>query len=445
MLRKIPAILAILILWWNNGDAQVILRSVEDAWHYADEHNVTIRIADYELLKARKARTQSKLAFLPTVSANASATDNLNLPVTIIPVGALRAALGTGGPADVVAPIKFGLQYINVAGATGQLDVVNPQTWYNVRTAKETEALNRASVADAKKQAYQAIANEYYGFLLNREAERLAGLSLAVSDSVSQSVSAKYTEGLLNQANVDVAQLNTERARQTYILSHYQARTSLNTLKGLLNLSVDDSLYIEGTLRENVQPVSHKEFEEDPAIAVANYQAKVNYSQYKSVRATVIPTVSVFYNNTITQSSNVFQPFSSVNSFPASYFALRANWNIFTAGSRWLQVQRSKISYLESLAQFDNVQKQSAINDANLWLSYEKTSAVFDNAEKIMNLSYDNYKHISDRYAEGLSSIEERLDAFTDYITYQNRFIIAASDMLVQLYLIKIRQQPLIK
>jgi len=58
-----------------------------------------------------------------------------------------------------------------------------------------------------------------------------------------------------------------------------------------------------------------------------------------------------------------------------------------------------------------------------------------------MKLSFDNYSHISNRYEAGIEPIENRLTAFKDYIDYQNQYLNSLSDMLVQLYQVKIRQQ----
>ena len=93
------------------------------------------------------------------------------------------------------------------------------------------------------------------------------------------------------------------------------------------------------------------------------------------------------------------------------------------------------------MAQYENTQKQSAINDENIRLNYQKATAVLSKAEDVMKLSFDNYKHISYRYEAGLSPIDDRLNAFKDYIDYQNQYLNSLSDMLVQLYQVKIRQQ----
>ena len=93
------------------------------------------------------------------------------------------------------------------------------------------------------------------------------------------------------------------------------------------------------------------------------------------------------------------------------------------------------------MAQYENAQKQAAINDENIRLNYQKALAVLNKTENVMKLSFDNYKHIAYRYEAGIVSLDERLSAFKDYIDYQNQYLNSLSDMLVQLYQVKIRQQ----
>ena len=93
------------------------------------------------------------------------------------------------------------------------------------------------------------------------------------------------------------------------------------------------------------------------------------------------------------------------------------------------------------MAQYENAKNQSALNDENMRLNYMKSSAMLKKAESVMNLAYDNYRHIANRYEAGIAPIDDRLSAFRDYLDYQNQYLNSLSDMLVQLYQIKIRQQ----
>ena len=278
-----------------------------------------------------------------------------------------------------------------------------------------------------------------------QEAYDLATQSANIADSVFESVSNKFKEGAVNEANVDVAKLNFERAQQNEVSAKYQMLTALNNMKALLNLSVKDSLAIHASLKDNLQGESNTAFQEDPAIKLAMYQVQINLSSYRAANSAFAPTINVLYNYSTQRFDNTFEPFSGATGtagwFPAQYWALQASIPLFTSGSRLFQSKKIKLAVDESKEQYENTLKQSAINDENIRLNYMKAAAVLDKAKDVMNLSFDNYRHVSYRYEGGIESIETRLNAFKDYIDYQNQYLNSLSDMLVQLYQLKIRQQ----
>lgn len=438
MLKRLTVIIIVAILAVKQADAQVVLTTVEDAFAYADAHNIGIRNAGYELDKVLYAKKQAFMAFLPQINANAAFTDNLALQTTLIP------AVIFGGPEGVYSPVQFGQKYIYNAGITAQMDIVNLQTWFNLKMVKETEDINRATVANTKKSVYMQIAGQYYNYLLMREAASLTTKSKAAADSVLQSVQNKYDAGLVSAASMGQAKLNYKRTQQNEISAHYQAATALNALKGLLDMSVTDSILIEATLENNMAKEPEQTFSEDPAVLLSRYQAAISRTRYRAANGTYAPTLSVLYNTNTQQNNNNFEPFgNSAVWFPARYWSLRATWNIFSGGTRWVQARSNKIALQQSTMQYENSVKQSAISDENLRLSYTRAALSLQNAEEIMKLSADNYMHISNKYKEGLASLDERLTAFTDYITYQNQYLNSLSDMLVQLYQVKIRKQTI--
>ncbi len=435
MFRK-SLIIVLLVLAYYGAGAQTVFRSLEDVWKYADEHNINIRNSGYELDKSKYAKTQSYLALLPTASANGSFTDNTSLQTTLIP------AVLFGGPEGVYKPVQFGQKYIYSAGLSAQLDIVNVQTWFNLRIAKETEEFNKASLSNTRKTTYQQIATQYYTCILNREAARLSQQCERVADSIEQSVANKYAQGSVSLANLDVAKINKERASQTNTTAQYQEKIAINNLKGLLNLSAKDSFELETAMQPIENAGARPAFTDDPSVRMADYQTKVNMASLQAAKASFIPTLSVAYSYTTQQNDNKYEPFQGGPQwFNANFWTLKASWNILNGGSRWLQMQKSKVNLHESELQLENAQKQSAINDENLWLNYSKASILVKKAENIMNLSMDNYRHITNKYEAGLASIDDRLTAFNDFITYQNQYLNSLMDMLVQQYQVKIRQK----
>lgn len=434
---KISVLFTALILTFATVDAQTRFNNLEEVWQYADKHNITITNSEIEVRKASAGRKQSYMDLMPDVNTSGTFTNNTSLQTTLVP------AVIFGGPEGVYSPVQFGQKYIYNVGFTAQLDLVNLQSWHNIRIAKETEELNKTAVANTKKNTYQQIAAQYYAYLLNEQALQLAQKSANVADSILLSVTNKYEEGTVSLPNKDVAMLNSERAKQTAITAYYQLRTTRNQLKSLLGLSISDSMDITQTLgnKPNNDP-SNVVFAEDPTVKLAYHQWILNHNKYKASNAGIYPTLSMTYSNNTQQNDNEFRPLQGGGPqwFPARFWSLRASWNIFNGGSRWLQSQRNKLTYEQSTAEYEQAKRQSAINDENLKLSYTKAKKLLEKAESIMNLSYDNYNHISMRHDEGLASLEDKLRAFSEYISYQNQYLNSLSEMLVQLYNIKIRQ-----
>lgn len=419
-------------------NAQTRFNNLEEVWQYADLHNVTIINSEIDSKKALAAKQQAYMDLLPDVNATGTFTNNTSLQTTLVP------AVIFGGPEGVYTPVQFGQKYIYNVGFTAQLDLVNLQSWHNIRIAKETEELNKVAVANTKKNTYQQIAAQYYAYLLNEQAQLLAQKSAEVADSIYQSVNNKFEEGTASLPNKDIALLNSERAKQTTITAYYQLRTSRNQLKSLLGMSITDSLEITQKLgNSNINVPNEFILAEDPTTQLAYHQSVLNYNKYKASNAGIYPTLSMVYSNNTQQNDNEFRPLQSGGPqwFPARFWSLRASWNIFNGGNRWLQSQRNKLTYEQSVADYEQAKRQSAINDENLKLGFNKAKLLLNKAESIMNLSYDNYTHISLRHEEGLASLEDKLRAFSEYISYQNQYLNNLSEMLVQLYNIKIRQQ----
>jgi len=424
-------------LFYYSTYAQTTFSSLEEVWQYADKHNITITNAQLEAKKATYARQQSYMDLLPDLNTSGTFTNNTSLQTTLVP------AIIFGGPEGVYSPVQFGQKYIYNVGFTAQLDIVNLQSWHNIRIAKQTEELNKASVANTKKNTYQQIASQYYAYLLNEQALTLAKRSAEVADSIYISVNNKFAEGTVSQPNKDIAMLNSERAKQTVITAYYQLQTSQNQLKSLLGMSLADSLEIIQTLGNKPQNALTTGFSEDPAVKLAFHQSILNLNKYKASNAGIYPTLSMAYSNNTQQNDNELRPLQNGGPpwYPARFWSLRASWNIFNGGTRWLQSHKNKLTYEQSIAEYEQTKRQSAINDENLKLAYNKAKLLLEKAESIMNLSYDNYIHTSLRHDEGLASLEDKLRAFSEYISYQNQYLNSLSEMLVQLYNLKIRQQ----
>src|SRR5579872_6860634 len=95
MAKKSFYILLLIVSFPQALFAQMVFRSVEDIWRYADTHNITIRTAKYETDKAFYSNLQSYSSILPQASLTGSFTDNTALQTTLIPAEIFGGPAGT--------------------------------------------------------------------------------------------------------------------------------------------------------------------------------------------------------------------------------------------------------------------------------------------------------------------------------------------------------------
>jgi outer membrane protein len=427
----------------NKATAQRSFNSLEELWLYADSHNINLTIAQFELEKSAQSKKQAYSTLLPQATANATYTDNIQQQTTLIPAQLF------GGLPGTYRALQFGTQFVYSGNIAAQWNILNLQNWLGAKIAKQTEEMYRDSLATVRVSVYQQIATQYYSYLLMNEAARLADLSASIADTVYELTANKFQQGTVDQASVDVAKLNYERAQQSQITSDFQMATARNSLKALLGLSVADSLQLTGLLEGGLEADNEEDFQQDPAIRLASERTRISLSQYRQANSAFAPTFSLLYNYTTQRYDSKFEPFTDATGtrawFPSQYWGIQGSLPLFTGGNRYFQSKRYRIAYEESKALYEYTVRQSAINDENIRLNYRKATAAIVKAQDVMNLSLDNYKHVSNRYEAGVAPLADRLNAFRDFINYQNDYLNALSDLFVQLYQVKIRQQSFSK
>lgn len=429
---------ALLLLLGYTAQAQQTFTSLEELWDYATVHNINLQLATSATQRAQLSHKQAYSNVLPQVSLNSSFTSNEILQTTLLPK-ILQDR--TAQPGEVI-PVQFGQKYIYNAGITGQIDILNLSNWLQIKTSNISAAISKDSLANNKKLVYQQLATQYYNYLLMQKASTLAVKSEQIADSIYQSVTYKFTVGTANKAQTDVAKINLNKANLSVINAQYQLSVALNNIKNLLNIPLEAPLTLTATLSELEENYSTLPFAQDPTIAIAQKQEQISLLQYKNNVYSFLPILSVQYSTSKQQNNNEFQPLSSTPTwFPAQFWTLKASWLLFNSGSRYFNLQKSKITTQERKWQVQAAENQSVLADENLKLALYKAKATLEKGKENMGLSFDNYSHISNKYEEGLASLDDRLSAFNDYLTYQNQYLSNLADLLVQQYQMKLRYQ----
>ena len=202
-----------------------------------------------------------------------------------------------------------------------------------------------------------------------------------------------------------------------------QVKTSLeqnyNSLKILCDLKPESSLKITENVNTgnagSLKASSSSLLEKQSLLQSAYYKSELNNSRLTSFS----PTLSLLFNQTWQQNSNIGFTDANAYKFSSQYIGLRFSVPFPFDVNRLSQNYTSKINYNISNINSSHVALQNQLNNKQLELEYQKASSSYTTSKQISDLKEINYLKSLNQYNEGIISTDILLTSFTDKINAQ--------------------------
>ncbi|SFW79276.1 TolC family protein [Chitinophaga sancti] len=410
--------------------AQLRFSSVQDLWKYADGHNIQLTASIASDKEAALSLKAAKGALLPTISANGNYTDNIRIQSTLIPAHLFDQTV----PDGTFYEATFGKRYNYNTAANVQLNLINTQNWFAIKTAKLDKEIAALNIQKTRRDLYEQLANNYYSYLLADEAEKLFQSNAATMDTVFASVQRKYNDGFVSEVTINNAAINKEKATKSLVTATQNKLLQLNNLQQLLNTG--DRIEIS---EQPVTPYIPQPFAPDPDVSLAFGEFLKSKVQWQSSKAAYAPTLSAVYQYSRTITTDHFMQFSNSNDLPSQYWGLRLSVPIFSGNNRHYTVQKTKIDMDLKQQQYQAAGLQSQLTNQNILLSYNTAFKNMEKAKEILAMYKSNDSHATQLLEEGSISIDDRLRYYSDMITNQQEYLQSMSDYFIQSYRLQIR------
>ncbi|NJK95238.1 MAG: TolC family protein [Bacteroidales bacterium] len=132
------------------------------------------------------------------------------------------------------------------------------------------------------------------------------------------------------------------------------------------------------------------------------------------------------------QFNQEFEPsFTNPSWKPVQYVGLRLDIPVFSGFARSNAVKNARLNLHTMQSSFAYVESKAAQDDKNLLAEFYANKEKAGNAAEIRDLYLSNYTLAGQRYREGVSNTDQYLQAFTDYLSGQSRYIAAVADYYV--------------
>lgn len=396
--------------------------SVKQCVDFASKNNVQVKNAITDLKQQEQTNRGVTAAALPNVSGNASLTDYLKIPTTLLPGEFF------GQPAGSFIPVKFGTQYNSSASVSLQQVVFDGQVFVGLQArktaidfyAKNVDVIMESVKANIYKVYYQLVASKTQIAQIDANIERLTKLEHDANELFKNGFAEKID---VDKASVQLANLQTEK--QSALNQIANGYLGLKLLMGMppqdsliLTDPISDEQIKEGLLNEGVYDYKNRvEFQ------YAELGKKLNEFNIKRYKLSALPTLKLNGDYTKNAQRTKFDIFGKGDWFTTAYVGLNLNISIFDGFARKSNLERAKLDLRRSNDQIDFLKLSIDKEVEEATNNFRNAVNTLDYQKKNIELAEKVYEQSKKKYEIGTGSTTEITNAQTDLRVAQTNYI----------------------
>lgn len=378
----------------DSSETPVVI-TLEQALEIALSENVSVKVADMEILRTGYAKKGAYAALYPQIDISGSYQRTIKKQVMYMAMG------------DGQAPMEIEVGMFNTlnAAASASMPLVNAQLWKSLKISAMDVELAVEKARSSRLETVTQVKNAYFGILMAKEAfnvyKEVYENAVKNYDEAKKKYDAqKASEFELIRAKTTVANAvpNVYNAESSVILSLWQ-------LKAVLGVDLEMNIDIAGTLSDYAEHLFYDVHQHDSISLDKNttmkqlaIQAEQLAENIKLQKFANIPSLAVAFNYSYISMANdiAFKEFPWT---PYSYVGLSLNIPIFSGGKRYQSIRQAKNQYQQVQLQVENTERQLKIAirqslntmETNMKSYYAAQDAV-SSAQKAYDIAEASYK-----------------------------------------------------
>ena len=435
-----PKTEAQLILEKADSSETPVVITLEQALKIALSENVSVKVADMEIVRTQYAKKGSYAALFPQIDASGAYQRTIKKQVMYMDFD-MSSMLGGAGAGDASGSesegagagaaagsassssssngggIEMGRWNTWSAGISAAMPLVNAQVWKSIKISGLDVEMAVEKARSSRLDMVTQVKNAYFGTLLAKEAfnvykEVYENAVKNLDQTQKKYDSQKVSEMELIRAKTTVANAvpNVYNAESSVILALWQ-------LKAVLGVDLDMNLDVEGKLSDYANQMFYDIHQYDEVTLDRNttmkqlaIQAEMLAENIKIQQYAYIPSLSLAFNYSLNAMTNDFN-FSEYRWTPYSYIGLSLNIPIFSGGKRYHQVKQAKNQHQQLLLQQVNTERQLKIAIRQNLTTMETSMKSYYAAKDAVASAQKGYDIVEASYGVGRSTLLELNDA----------------------------------
>ena len=391
----------------STANAQTRTENLRAAWDTALRADHLVQSARLMTASADRGVAAARATRLPSVTVQTSYTALNNTPEVLfaLPVGLsnLPAGLTIRQP---IANQRFVLSNVTV----GVPLFTGGRIQEAIEAASDAHNAARADEGRTTLDVKLRVAEAYIAVLRAQQGLQVAQSSVISLRSYAADVQNVYGEGIVPKNDLLAAEVALADARQREIQISNTLDIARAAYNRLLGRPLTDPVVLEEISPDpaltDLQVVTQQAIRTRPELAALSAETEVFRKQAASLRATQMPQLAVTGGNVFVQNDVlVHQSIWSAS--------VGVRWELFDGGAI-----RSQAAALDQKAESVREQRADAVSAIELqvrqaWLDTQETAKRIGVTQGTVAQADENLKVSRDRYAEGVGTNTEALDAET--------------------------------
>ena len=424
---------AVLLLTFSGGLVSAQQENVElklslkEAQEYAITSNKMVLTAKSDVLASRAAIWETISSALPQVNASGSFSDNLKLMTTLLP-GEFFGQPGTK------IPVTFGSQFNSSASVQASMLIFNAPLYIGIETSKLAQKLSQENLSKTELDTKESVASAYFLILVTERSLEILDQNIANLNETLRSTRSMYSAGMAEATDVDQMVSNVNMVENSRSSLQRSIELNYNMLRFQLGVGAGTGI----TLTEDLESLTDKIDVEALLSQQFDHTQNIDYKlvagqelmsslMLKSQKASVLPTLSGFYNY---GTNGMGDKLSELQWFDNSMAGLQLSVPILASGQRFAQIRKAQLDLEKARTTRDLVTDQLLLQEKQLRFNLVNANLQYQSQKENVEVSRRVYESMENKYRQGVASSLELTQANSNYLQAENNYIAALMELL---------------
>ncbi|MFT4023016.1 MAG: TolC family protein [Flavihumibacter sp.] len=404
--------------------------TAKEAVGFARKNNIQVKKALQDVLQQQQKNREITANALPQLNGSLNYTDNLKLPVSLLP------AEFFGGTPGTYTPIKFGVQHTATVGASLEQILFDGQVFVGLQARAASIELYQKNVEITEEAVAVNVYKVYYQLLIGQQQLALYHDNIVRFEKLLHDTREIHKNGFAEQLDVDKVNVTLTNLLTDSVKLRTQINNGFLGLKILVGVPISDSIvqtevFSNDRLKENIFDTAfrYENRREYQALQIGKQLNEYNVKRYKY---SYLPSLTAFGQYFTNAQRNKFDFFKGGGDwFQQGAVGIRLSLPIFDGFRKDAQIKQARIDVRKTELDIESLKLQIDNDVQSSWRRLRDAVIAVDAQQQNMELAEKVYDQTKKKYEQGLGSNTEINTAQTEMRTAQTNYFSSLYDATI--------------